>query len=120
MFPSTETAFSFTPSKPSYAVEGKNFTLRWSYTLDGSLITVKFSNFSEAVDDPIGSRLGPGAINSTLKYEARFRAEATSTRAELTIIAVQRSDEATYKLTLVSSLATFSADSTKVIVHCKY
>ena len=123
MFPSPETAtsaFLFTPPNPSYAVEGKDFTLKWNYTLDGSLLTVRFSNVTGGGDDSIGSRLGAGKINSTQKYEARFRAQAESTRAELTILAVQLSDEGTYKLTVVSRRGTFISNEAKVIVQCKY
>ena len=123
MFPSPETAtsaFLFTPPNPSYAVEGKDFTLKWNYTLDSSLIAVRFSNGTGGGDDSIGSRNGPGKIKSTQKYAARFRAQAASTRAELTILAVQLSDEGTYKLTVVSSSGTFISNEVKVILHCKY
>ncbi|XP_074633148.1 hemicentin-1-like isoform X3 [Acropora palmata] len=118
--PETETATTalvLRPANPSYAVEGTNFTLKWNYALDGSLSAVQFSNVTGTGDDPIGSRVGPGTINSKRKYEARFRAQAESTRAELTILAVQLSDEATYKLSVVSSQATFIWDSVRVIVH---
>lgn len=110
------TAFSCTPPSPSYAVEGEDFSLKWNYTLDGSLLTVQFSNITGGGDDPIGVRVGPGKINSTQKYAARFRAQATNNRAELTILAVQLSDEGTYKLTVVSSSATFISNRAKVIV----
>ncbi|XP_074634709.1 uncharacterized protein LOC141893220 isoform X2 [Acropora palmata] len=49
------TAFSTTPSVPSYAVEGMNFTLEWTYTLDGSVSFTQFFNGSEL----IGKRSGP-------------------------------------------------------------
>ena len=114
------TAFVLKPPNPSYAVEGKDFTLMWNYALDGSLIAAQFSNVTGTGDDHIGSRVGPGKINSTEKYEGRFRAQAESTRAELRILAVQLSDEATYKLSVVSSRPTFIWDSARVIVLCKY
>lgn len=123
LFPSPETAtsaFLFTPLNPSYAVEGKDFTLKWDYTLDGSLVATSFSNVTGGAYDSIGSRVGAGKINSTQKYAARFRAQAASTRAELTILAVQLSDEGTYKVNLISSTPTFISNEAKVIVHCKY
>ena len=92
----------------------------WTYTLDGNLTAVLFSNVTGRVNDFIGVRLGLGKINSTQKYEARFRAQATSTRAELMILAVQLSDEATYQLNLVSSKPTSITHNVKVIVQCKY
>ena len=123
LFPSPETAtpvFLGTPANPSCAVEGKEFTLEWNYALDGSLNAVQFSIVTGGRVDSIGSRIGAGEINSTQKYKARFRAQATSTRAELVIQAVQLSDEATFELTVVSSSGTFISNSAKVIVHCKY
>ena len=123
LFPLPETAtsaFLSKPPNPSYAVKGKDFTLKWSYILDGNLEAVQFSNVTGTGDDLIGSRVGPGKINSTQKYDARFKAQAESTRAELTILAVQLSDEATYKLTVVSSRPTFIWDSARVLVLCKY
>ena len=123
LFPSPGTAtitFLFRPSSPFYAVEGKNLTLVWNYTLDGSLDSVQFSKVTGGGTDSIGSRRGPGRINSEQKYEARFRAQAGSTGAELIILSVQPSDEATYQLNLASTYPTLTSDSVKVIVHSKY
>ena len=62
-----------------------------------------------------------GRIKSKQKYEARFRAQAKSTGAELTILAVQSSDEGTYKLMVVSSKSgAIISNRAKIIVHCKY
>ena len=83
-------------------------------------MAVGFFNVTKTEDDRIGSRVGPGKINSTQKYEAQFRAQAGNNRAELKILAVQLSDEATYKLTVVSGSGKFISNSTKVIVYCKY
>ena len=113
------TAFSFKPPNPSYAVAGKDFTLKWDYTLESSLSAIRFSNVTGGGDDLIGSRADPGKINSTQKYAARFRAQATNNRAELKILAVQLSDEGTYKLTVVSS-GNFVSNEATVIVQCKY
>ena len=123
LFPSPETAaarFLFTPPDSSYAVEGTNFTLEWTYTLDGIVLHAGFFNVIETKNLVIGSRNGPGKIKSQQKYEARFRAQVKNTGAELTILEVQSSDEGTYKLSVVSSGPTFIWDSVRVIVHCKY
>ena len=123
LFPSPETStitFLFTPPNPSYAVEGKDFTLWWNYALDGDLNSVQFSKITGSRIDFIASRRGPGKINSTEKYKARFRARATSTGAELIILSVQPSDEATYQLNLASTYPTLTSHRVKVIVHCKY
>ncbi|XP_074634650.1 uncharacterized protein LOC141893174 [Acropora palmata] len=113
----TTTAFILRPPNPSYAVEGKVSTLKWNYTLDGRLIAVKFSNVTRAADELIGSRVGPGKINITEKLEARFRAQAESSGADLTIQAVKLSDQGKYKLIVVSGVSgTFLSDCVQVIV----
>ena len=122
MVPSSETAtteFLVRPSNPSYAVEGEDYSLEWTYTLDGGVGSVQFVNATGGGNDPIGSRIGPGKINSMQKYKARFRAQAMNTRAELTILAVQLSDEGTYGLSLVTGSGSIN-DNVNVIVLCKY
>ena len=109
-----------TPSSPSYAVEGQDFLLEWNYTLSGGVGLVLVFTVTESGADSIGVRFGPGIISSKPKYAARFRAQATSTRAELRILAVQLSDEGTYQLNLLSSDATSISNNVKVIVLCKY
>lgn len=123
MFPSPETAtteFIRTPSDPSHAVEGEDYSLEWTYTLNGGVGSVQFFTATGGGSDIIGARLGPGRINSTQKYKARFRAQATNTRAELMILAVQLSDEGTYQLNFVSGTGDSLAESVNVIVQCKY
>ena len=123
MFPSPETAtteFITTPSDPSRAVEGEDYSLEWTYILDGGVGSVQFINTTGGGDDLIGSRIGPGKINSTQKYKARFRPQATNTRAELMILAVQLSDEGTYRLNFVSGSGASLAENVNVIVQCKY
>ncbi|XP_074634715.1 intercellular adhesion molecule 5-like isoform X3 [Acropora palmata] len=107
------TAFSTSPSVPSYAVEGMNFTLEWTYTLDGSVGAAQFFNGIEL----IGKRFGPGNITSYPKYQARFRAQVTNTRAELTIHLVERSDQSTYRLDVVPTGLGSLTDDVPVTVH---
>ena len=123
MFPPSETAtteFLVMPSNPSHAVEGEDYSLEWTYTLDGGVGSVQFLNATGGGNDPIGARIGPGKINSAQKYETRFRAQATNTRAELMILAVQLSDEGTYQLNLVSGSGAAISENVNVIVQCKY
>ena len=93
-----------------------NFTLEWTYTLDGSVGAVQFFNGSEL----IGKRFGPGYITNYPKYQARFRAQVTNTRAELTIHLVERSDQSTYRLDVVPTGLGSLTDDVPVTVHCKY
>ena len=115
------TAFINKSPSPSYAVEGQSFTLKWTYTLDG---TVGFAQFSIITswgsESVIGQRFGPGVITVQPKYQSRFRAHATNTRAELSIIAVQRSDETVYRMNVLPTGSGSIVQLVVVIVKCKY
>ncbi|KAK2549882.1 hypothetical protein P5673_029591 [Acropora cervicornis] len=105
---------------PSYAVEGQNITLEWTYTLDGSVGSAMFilvnDNRSEEI---ISKRFRPGVMNFALKNLERFKGEATDTRAELTILAVQRSDEQTYKLHILPTGDGSVSEKVILIVYSK-
>lgn len=93
----------------------------WIYTLDG---TVGFAQFSIITDSGsellIGKRFGPGVITVEPEYQSRFRAQATNTRAELNIFAVQRSDEGTYRMNVFPTGSGSLVQSVVLIVSCKY
>ena len=90
------TAFITNPSTPSYAVQGQSFTLEWTYTLNGTVAIAQFSIITRSGSELlIGRKFELGVITLQSEYQAQFRAQATNTRAELNILAVQRSDETT-------------------------
>ena len=100
---------------------GKNFTLEWIYTLDGTIGSVQFVTVNDdGTDTTIARGFSPGIITAQGVFQARFRAQATDTRAELTILAVQISDEGNYKLTILPTGT--GSISVQVIlgVICKY
>lgn len=122
-FPETAniTAFITNPSSPSYAVKGQSFTLEWTYTLDGIVGFARFSSItSSGSESVIGSRFGPGVITVKPKYQSRFRAHATNTRAELNFLAVHRSDETSYRVNVVPTGDGSLVQSVVVVVNCKY
>ena len=115
------TAFITNPSTPSYAVQGQSFTLEWTYTLDGTVLFAQFSIITRSGSELlIGKKFGLGVITLQPEYQAQFRAQATNTRAELNILAVQRSDETTYKVTVFPTGAGSLVQSVFVVVNCKY
>ena len=125
LYVSSETAFITTvitkPPSPSYAVEGQNVTLEWTYTLDGSVGSAMFSiSNGDGSELVIGKRFSPGIINFKPKYQERFRAETTDTRAELTILAVQRSDEETYRVNILPFGYGSISEEVILVVNCKY
>lgn len=106
---------------PSYAVEGQSFTLEWTYTLDGTVGFAQFSIItSSGSESLIGRRFGPGVITVQPKYQSRFRAHATSTRAELILLAVQRSDQSVYRMNVFPTGSGAIVQLVFVIVKCKY
>ena len=125
LYDSSETAditavITKSPS-PSYAVEGQNFTLEWTYTLDGSVGSAKFAIVSDDGSELVfWKSFRSGIINFMPEYRERFKVEATDTRAELTILAVQRSDEETYKLNILPTGYGSIFEEVVLVVNCKY
>ena len=106
---------------PSYAVEGKNVTLEWTYTLVGTIGSAWFAIvYDQGNDITIATRLKNGAVTLQAKFKARFRADITDTRAELTILAVQRSDEKTYKINILSTGDGSISETICLVVNSKY
>lgn len=106
---------------PSDAIEGQNLTLVWTYTLDGTVGLAQFHIITDSGSGLlIGKKFGPGVIIVQPEYQSRFRAQATNTRAELNIFAVQRSDEGTYRMNILPSGSGSLVQSVVLIVSCKY
>ena len=106
---------------PSYAVEGKNFTLQWIYSLDGTIGLVQFAIVNDdGTDTNFGRSFSPGTVTILGRFQVRFKAQATETRAELTILAVQRSDEGTFKFTLLPTGTGSISEPVILVVNCKY
>ena len=102
-------------------MEGKNFALEWSYTLDGTVGSAKFAIVNDDGSDlNIGTSFGPGAVTVQAQFQARFKAHVTDTRARLTILAVQISDEGTYKLNILPTGDGSISEQVILVVNCKY
>ena len=115
------TRFISKSPSPSYAVEGKNFTLEWNYILNGTIGSAQYVIVKgHGSDSLIGRRFGPGCVTVQGGFQARFRANVKDTRAQLTILAVQRSDEGSYKLTILPTGAGSISELVTLVVNCKY
>ena len=66
----------------------------WTYTLDGTVGLSQFAIVSGGSELLIGRRFGPGVITIEPGYQARFRARATKTRAELSILCLLYTSDA--------------------------
>ena len=107
------------PSDPSHALEGRDFTLEWIYTLDGTIGSAQVFNVSVSGRESVGKTFGPGNLTFDPKYQAGFRGQATNTRVVLTILAVQRSDGTKYQVNVVPTGTGGLQDEVTVIVQCK-
>ena len=102
-------------------MEGKNFTFEWNYILNGTIRSAQyFVVKGHGSDSLIGQRFGPGYVTVQGGFQARFRAKVTDTRAQLTILAVQRSDEGSYRLTILPTGAGSISELVILVVNCKY
>ena len=111
------TAFgSLKPSNPSFVREGDNITLKWNYTIDGSVGVAQFLNAS---DNAIAAKFGNGDATVDSEYQERFRADISNTLAQLTIITVQRSDSGLYKFALTSTKVVSLSNEVELKVQCK-
>jgi len=112
------TAFgSLKPLKPSVVKELHSITLKWNYTIDGSIGQAQFVN---ATDNAIiAAKFGDGDVNVASDYQERFKADITNTLAQLTILTVQRADSGRYKFTLTSEKLIVIFDEVELEVQCK-
>ena len=101
-------------------MEGQNITLEWTYTLDGSVGSAKFSIVNDDGSELVFWKSLRSGITIMPQYQERFKAEATDTRAELTILAVQRSDEETYQLNILPTGDGSILEEVILVVNCKY
>jgi len=112
------TAFSsLKPFKPSFVREWENITLKWNYTIDGSIGQALFSYATD--NSVIAAKFGDGDVTVASEYQERFRADISNTLAQLTILTVQRSDGGRYRFSLTSTKVDAITDEVELKVHCK-
>ena len=89
------------PLDRSFAIETRDFTLVWEYTLDGSVLFAQFLNITGGgVGDQIARQVQGGSVNVVPKYQDRFTVVVTDSQASLKIHGVQSSDQGKYRFTL--------------------
>ena len=99
--------------------EGDNITLKWNYTIDGSIGLAQFFNATD--DVTIAAKFGDhGDTNMAREYQERFKADVSTTLAQLKIITVQRSDSGHYRFQLTSAKLVTITDEVELKVQCKY
>ena len=114
------TTFTSTPASPSIVEEFQDITLVWNYTLDGTVGQARFINNTGGANDPIAAKFGNGNTDVLTKYQERFRAEISNTRARLTILGVQRADQGIYELDITTTNIVNLNNEMRLILQCKY
>lgn len=108
---------SLKPSSPTFISEWENITLKWNYTIDGSIGQAQFLNTTD--DSSIATKFGDGNVNVASEYQERLRADISNTLAQLTILTVQRSDSGRYRFLLTSTKVVTITNEVELEVQCK-
>ena len=106
------------PPDPSFAIETRDLTLVWKYTLDGSVAVAQFFNITGGGNERIARQLSQvGSVNVESKYQDRFNVVITDSQASLKIRGVQSSDQGKYGFNLIPIGSGEILDEVEVIVQ---
>ena len=112
------TALTAPPPDPSFAIESRDLTLVWKYTLDGTVTFAQFLNITGSGSGERIARLSQGgSVNVEPKYQGWFTVVITESQASLTILGVQSSDQGEYQFTLSPTRSGNIFDEVEVIVQ---
>ena len=112
-----QTTLTAPPSDPSFAIETRDLTLVWEYTLDGSVLLAQFFNITGGGNERIARLSQGGSVNVEAKYQDRFTVVITDSQASLTIRGVESSDQGKYRFTLSPTGSGNILDEVDVIVQ---
>ena len=98
----TLTTLTATPPDQSRAIETRDLTLVWEYTLDGSVLFAQFLNVTGGGGGERIARQASqgGNVAVEAKYQDRFTVVITNSQASLKIRGVQSSDQGKYQFSL--------------------
>lgn len=96
------TTLTATPPDRSFAIETRDLTLVWEYSLDGSFL---FAQFLNVTGGGSGERIArqvsqDGNVIVEAKYQDRLTVLITNSQASLKIRGVQSSDQGKYQFSL--------------------
>lgn len=92
------------PTNPTSVIENENLNLQWSYKIDGSLTFAKFFRIGDGRSEKLIAL--KSSSNSSVDVDSAFRDRfifnISNDQALVTLVAVQRSDSATYRLQIAN------------------
>ena len=123
MFRFVELAPTFTenPPDPFNVLEGSNVTLVWQYNLDGLFDDVTLELIGTTATLTIVDKHDIN-LNATVPesvFQGRIQENINATRAEITILALNRSESGEYEITLINSRRQRARNRVTVQVQCK-
>ena len=113
-------SFTATPPDPFYVLEGNNITFVWQYNLDGTFDRLVFQ-FSGSSPTTILNKhdINLDAVVLDSRYQSRIQENINTTRAEITIFALQRNESGGYEIDLTNKNFQTTSDRVTVQVQCK-
>ena len=123
MFRFVELAPTFTenPPDPFNVLEGNNITLVWQYNLDGLFddVTLEFIGTTATLTIVDKHDINLNATVPESVFQGRIQENINATRAEITILALNRSESGEYEITLINSRRQRARNRLTVQVQCK-
>ena len=123
MFRFVELAPTFTenPPDPFNVLEGNNITLVWQYNLDGLFddVTLEFIGTTATLTIVDKHDINLNATVPESVFQGRIQENINATRAEITILALNRSESGEYEITLINSKRQRARNRLTVQVQCK-
>ena len=123
MFRFVELAPTFTenPPDPFNVLEGNNITLVWQYNLDGLFddVTLEFIGTTATLTIVDKHDINLNATVPESVFQGRIQENINATRAEITILALNRSESGEYEITLINSRRQRARNRVTVQVQCK-
>ena len=123
MFRFVELAPTFTenPPDPFNVLEGNNITLVWQYNLDGLFddVTLELIGTTATLTIVDKHDINLNAAVPESVFQGRIQENINATRAEITILALNRSESGEYEITLINSRRQRARNRVTVQVQCK-
>ena len=96
-------------------------TLVWQYNLDGSFddVVLQFIGSTTTLTIVDKHDINRNATVPSKVYQGRVQENINATRAEITIVALQRSESGEYEIELINSARQRASNRVTVQVQCK-
>ena len=114
-------SFTANPPDPFYVLEGNNITFVWQCNLDGTFHSVVLRFISSSSSRTIVYKFDINLDAAVPKsfYQGRIQENINTTRAEITVFALQRSESGEYEIEVMDDTFNPAVDRMTVQVQCK-